>query len=466
MAMHRRSLDLSDSVKTIRGNWMWILLFVAVGALVSGIVSYLTPTRFQATVTQYVSAQTPGDSASNAYQGGLLSEQRMTSYADLMLTQRVAEGAIQRTQIGISSRDLLRNTDANAKLDTVILTTEVRDTSPANAVNLANGMADSFSELVAEIERPTDPNLLPPVVVRTVQPAVLAPDPVSPRIFENLLLGVATALVIGVATVLFWRVTDATIGSRQELEEVSSIPILGEIPEFDSGEKTSLFAGGESFAAEQYRRLRTNLQYLNPDVRSAVITVTSPEATDGKTTTICNLGWAIALSGSSVIVVDADLRRPAIATDLNLEPAVGLTTVLTGRTPIDRATQRHYSGLAVMTSGPLPPNPAELVSSLRMREMVSTLRQNYDFVLIDTPPVGPVVDGAQIAVSADLTILVCRYNISTIPGVQSAIATLEAVGRRPAGVVVNRVKNLARDSRYKTYSRSNLLEPGRSGSVS
>jgi capsular exopolysaccharide synthesis family protein len=195
---------------------------------------------------------------------------------------------------------------------------------------------------------------------------------------------------------------------------------------------------GDNRTAEDYRQLRTNLQFLNVDAPPKVIMVSSAVPAEGKTTVVVNLGLALAESGRRVVIVEEDLRRPKVIRYLGMVGGVGLTNVLAGAAELDEVTQSYGSiDLAVIAAGPTPPNPGELLSSSQMSSLIEKLRGAYDFVLVDAPPLLPVADSSGLAVIMDGVLLSVRHGSTTKEQLRQAAMTLERVGAKTLGVILN-----------------------------
>ncbi|QIK75252.1 CpsD/CapB family tyrosine-protein kinase [Nocardioides piscis] len=185
--------------------------------------------------------------------------------------------------------------------------------------------------------------------------------------------------------------------------------------------------------------LRTNMQYVEIDEDQKVIVMTSALPGEGKSTTAINLALSMALADRSVALVEADLRRPRLAPKLDLDGAVGTTSVLLGKVSLDDALQPYGdSGLQVLLCGPVPPNPSELLQSHAMETLLSDLRARFDLVILDAPPLLPVTDAALLANQADGAVVVVRHKKTTKDQLTHALERLEAVGSKALGIVVNR----------------------------
>ena len=191
--------------------------------------------------------------------------------------------------------------------------------------------------------------------------------------------------------------------------------------------------------SEAYRTLRTNLEFFSLDEPVRTLVVTSPGAKDGKSTVLANLAVALAQGGKRVILVDCDLRRPTQHTLFGLDNATGLTTMMLDEAAQSKPPLRETSvdGLRVLTAGPLPPNPAELLGSRRMKETLAALLKKADVLLFDAPPVLAVTDALVLAVRTDGVLLVVKAGGTTREHVQQAKERLERVNARIVGAVLN-----------------------------
>jgi capsular exopolysaccharide synthesis family protein len=213
----------------------------------------------------------------------------------------------------------------------------------------------------------------------------------------------------------------------------------------------------QSPRSEAFRQLRTNLQFVDVDRPRKVILVTSSMPGEGKTTTLLNLAIALASAGTRVLVIDADLRRPKASDLLGLDRTVGLTSVLAGRVRPEQVIQPWGGGVFdVLAGGPLPPNPSELLASNHMHVLLAELRERYDTILIDAPPLLPVTDAAAVAPATDGAILICSFKKTTRSQVESAVQALSAVSAPLLGTVFNMVPSSGPRAyaQYNSYYRS------------
>ena len=291
-----------------------------------------------------------------------------------------------------------------------------------------------------------------------IEPAVVSDDPVSPRPLLNTLLGavLGLALAVGIAAVLTY-VRDA-IRDPDDVQEVADLSTLGSISLMKGDRAASevyrlaALLYPRSGIAEAYRMLRANIEFAVVDEPLRTLLVTGSAPGEGKTVTAANLAVVFAQAGRRVLLVDADLRKPGIHVMFGLPNTRGLTTLLLGPAVDGREVihATEEANLQVMTSGPLPPNPAELLGSQRMREVLGRLAAGVDLVVLDSPPLTLVTDSAILSAFVDGTLLVIDARHSHRRTVQRGCEALDWAGATVLGAVLNRVPGGA-DSDYGGY---------------
>lgn len=281
---------------------------------------------------------------------------------------------------------------------------------------------------------------------QAITPAAPPTDPVRPTPIRNGLLALGVGLVFGIGLALVFEHLDDSIKGQDDFERhAGDVPVLAPIPSvpgWKDREGTRLVALHEpaSPSAEAYRTLRTSIRFLAVDRPLRTIQVTSPRAGEGKTTTTANLAVVLARAGERVVVVSCDLRRPRLHEFFGLSNDVGFTSVLLGEAPLSAALQRvnpDDDRLWLLASGPLPPNPSELLSSARASEVLTGLEGYADTVLIDCPPVLPVTDAAVLSAKVDGTLLVVAAGTTTTKQLSRTVEVLRQVGAPLVGAVLN-----------------------------
>jgi capsular exopolysaccharide synthesis family protein len=267
----------------------------------------------------------------------------------------------------------------------------------------------------------------------------------------NLILGLFLGLVLGVGYAFLRNYLDNTVKTLEELNNITGATSLGMIM-FDPDAKDNPLVAIEPRAvrSEAFRTIRTNLRYVNVDKPPRVITITSAVPDEGKSTTAINLAITLAQAGWSVCLVEADLRRPKMGKYLGIEMSIGLTSVLAGQNTLDEALLPWNRGLVtLLPSGSSPPNPSELLSSRQMKDLLGSLRQRFNVVIVDAPPLLPVTDGAIIATASDGAILVVRWGKTTREQLAAATAAITQVDGVVLGTVMNFVPSSRRRYGYK-----------------
>lgn len=206
----------------------------------------------------------------------------------------------------------------------------------------------------------------------------------------------------------------------------------------------------KSVAAESYRTLRTNLQYSSFDEEYKVIVVTSSEAGEGKSTTAGNLALSLSQGDKKVALIDCDMRKPSLHKKFKVSNTRGLSDVIIGKEEITSVFQRYNENLVIVTSGKVPPNPSEMLSSKAMTALIEALRKVFDYVILDTPPVQAVTDAQILSTKADGTILVVRAQETKKDSVNNAINLLKKVKANIIGTVLNGVE-VSKQNYYYYY---------------
>lgn len=430
-------MDLRQAVNAVRKGWWIVLVAMILGVAGAVGVTIKTTPQYASTVSFFVS--TPTNEGSSALSADQFATRRITSYVGLLTSDVVANRIASATSVDMTPAQIASAISGEADLNTVLLTATIKATTPERSLLLATGLADTFNAVVNEVD-PIGPDR---IELKVISGPTVNPAPVSPRKTVNLAIGLLGGLVLGLVIALMRSVLDNTVRQVAALRSLTGVPVLGVIPANRQVRKNPVLpdAQGQSIHAEAIRQLRTNLQYVDIDKPVQVLVVTSAVAGEGKSALSANLAASFArAAGRSVVVIEADLRRPQLSAYLDLEREVGLTSVLTGRVSLEDALQPWGAhGLTVLASGPLPPNPAELVESTAMTTLLNRLRDMFDLVIIDTPPLLPVTDGAVLARKADGAVLVVRYGKTARNQVATAMRSMLSVDARVLGTVLTLV---------------------------
>ena len=344
--------------------------------------------------------------------------------------------------------------------DTQLFTITVEGSDPAQVRDIANTVAAVFiqqqNQRLAQSQATN--------TVSVAQPALVPLRPTGPRLWLNTALAAVVGLLLVLGVVFLLEYLDDTVKTPEDLDQAVALPVLGTVMRFSTGDGVHPLGllldpeGGQTPVAEAYRLLRTNLAFsaLERPVRTLVVTSAGPG--EGKSTTVANLALVMAQAGQRVVVVDADLRRPSLHRFFELENRQGLTNLLLEQEQKGKAAsladylQRGpVAQVQVLPSGPLPPNPAELLQSPQFAALLERLQDEADVVIIDSPPVLAVADALLVAQRADSTLLVVDTGHTRADTLRQAVAALQPSGTRIVGAVLNKLSRRAGGYYYRHY---------------
>ncbi|WP_197378195.1 polysaccharide biosynthesis tyrosine autokinase [Mycolicibacterium mengxianglii] len=446
-------MNLQDFVKTLRARWVTVAVTLVVAVLGAVAITLLTTPLYQASTRLFVSTN-GGSSIADTYQGNRFSQERVVSYAQLLTGQTLAQRTIDKLGLGMSAGQLQDHVTATAKDDTVLIDVAVVDESPVRARDIANVLSDEFAVMVRELETPEDGARADARVV-VEQRASIPTSPVVPKTARNLGLGIALGVLLGIGMAVLRENLDNTVKDREVLEEITGTGLVGSVPlDRDRRKEPAIsFEFDNTNTAEAFRKIRTNLQFLAVDNPPRIIVVTSSTPSEGKSTTAINIALALAEAEHNVVLVDGDMRRPAIHKYLDLVGQVGFSTVLSGQASTEEALQKtRFSGLTVLTSGAVPPNPSELLGSQTAKKLLNKLAGQFDYVIVDSTPLLAVTDAAILAAASDGVLIMARFGQTKRDQLAHAVTSLEDVGATRLGAVFTMTPTRGGSSYSYAYS--------------
>lgn len=426
------TMELGDYATTLRKRWILIVACALLGALGGlGYTQAVTP-LYRSTASVFVSLER-SETVSELMQGASYTRDLVTSYAALATLPAVLDPVIDDLELDTTSRSLATRVTAMVPIDTTIIEIASVDGDPVLAAEVANAAAASLAKTVDRVS-PADATGDSTVQVTVVSPAQPADYAYTPNTRLLVAVGGAAGLALGVVLAVLLALLDTRIRTANDLPKASALTVLGAVPYIRTQ------AGDSDILMESYRRLRTNIQFLDVGTPVRSFVITSSVQGEGKSTTAINLAQTLAETGSRVLLVDADLRRPTLADRLGLEAAAGLSTILIGRATLEDVVQPYgMTSLFVLTAGDVPPNPGQLVESAAMAALIEEATEKYDVVLLDVPPLLPVTDGAILARHTQGAVVVARAKRVRRTQLTDSLDTLKAVDATCLGIVVNGV---------------------------
>ena len=463
-------MTLNDYLTVLRRRWVSALVVALAVVAASVAVSFALPSQYTAS-TQLFFGLRAGESASDLAQGSTFTEKQMASYEEVAKSPLVLDKVVSSLGLSTTSADLADRVGANAALGTVVLTISVTDGDGTAAADIANAIGQQTIATVGTLT-PQQADGTEAVRATVLAPASVPLEQSSPKVLRNIALGIVLGLLLGVGVALLRNLLDTKVRSETDVQALTDSPVLGALALDKHQSEHPLVAADhpDSQAAEALRRLRTNLQFVGDGSECETIVVTSSIAGEGKSILSVNLATSMADAGARVMLVDANLRRPAVASYLDVEAQDGLSSVLTGRAELDDVVQPwRDSSLSVLPSGPIPPNPSELLGSAAMYELLNRLTSSYDVVLIDTPPLLPVTDATVLTKMAGGALVVVGADRLRRGQLNDSLANLETAGAHVYGVVLNKVakRETKRDGNaYTSYDRAGSGSGARRGAAS
>ncbi|MEV0322970.1 polysaccharide biosynthesis tyrosine autokinase [Streptomyces sp. NPDC050658] len=466
-------MNLHEFLRTLRRRWRIVVVSTLLGlAAGAALTSAITP-EYEAT-TRLFAAPQGADTMAERSQYANVATQRVQSYAKIVASPRFTEPIVKKFGLADTPAEFADRVTAEAPPYSVLLDITVRDGNAEAAARMADALAKEFRKQMMLLETPEQrltkeeqakqeeearargeelpegPQPDPLTRLEVISAAQVPEEATSPRPLLNILGGLLTGLFAGAILAVVRESLDTTVGDTAALAAAAGLPVLGAIPYDRRAHQRPLAMTRDAYGerAEAIRLVRAGLQFARIDQQAGTILVTSAGPDEGKSSFAANLAVALAEAGGRVCLVDGDLRRPSVARTFGLVESAGLTTVLIGRASVDEVLQNTDSdGLSVLTSGELPPNPAEMLASPRMQEVLTELTERFDTVVVDSAPVLNVADTTSLAAYADGTVLVVRAGITPRRRIEEAVAALRAVGTPVLGAVLSMAR-IPKDQKY------------------
>jgi capsular exopolysaccharide synthesis family protein len=465
-------MEFKDYVRMVLAHWVGVVVLIALGVLAAVAYNQNQPAVYQASATGLITAGKSADTT-DASVNESLARSKVVSYAAIATSSSTAQQVVTNANLpvpvhpefkDVNPGSLISKISVSQPTDTVLIKIAARGPTPEAAQALADAWAQALAIQIEHVEHPNaSEEMLQSGTLKGMHMEVYASAQpgakVLPRTQVNLVVGLVLGMLLGFVYALIRKQFDRRLRNSEDVQKKFGIPVIGLIPQSSQVRQadgrqlflavTGAAASSSASTAEAFRKLRTNLAYMDVDHPPRVIVVTSPKQSDGKSTVAANLAAAIAIGGQPVTLIDGDLRRPTVADSLALVDGAGLTDVLVGRVKAEQVMQDHpdVPGLRVMASGAIPPNPSELLGSHVMASLIAELAKDA-MVIIDAPPLLPVTDAAVLTRSADGAIVVITHGGTLDSELQASLNHISTVHGRTLGIVFNRMRRRASGGYY------------------
>ena len=454
-------MTFEDLLKLTRRRIGTISAGVVIGLVIACVMLLVAPTTYSASAVAYVRVTVPSGDPQQShpdsyYMASQLANQKVKAFVSVVTSEVVAEDVIASLNLDMTPAELSSRVHASNEEDQLtILVTATADSSEA-ARSIADEVIRQSAVQVKVLEGETSP-----VELVLMSPATLSATVRRPSPLRFLAVGLLGGLLFGYAGATLTTLLDKRLRSPQDVTDVVDQPVLGMIP---TSEAITVLAGEHPVdyrAEEALRKLRTNLRYASIDKGLRTLVVSSALQGEGKSTLAANLARVMALAGKNVILIEGDLRRPALSGIFDISQGrPGLAQLLLGAASLDQAlTRTQVPGLQVIPAGDTPPNPSELLGSSRLTELVDYLAADH-VVIIDAPPILPVTDAVALAEHMDGLLLVASAGRTTSDQLRHTLSMIKQGGGTVVGIVLNRASSsdLGRvryaNEEYSEYVRS------------
>ena len=430
---------LDEYLKIVRRFWRSICVAVLVGVAGGVAACLLTTPTYTATTSIFLTVDN-SKTAGELAQGSTYAENQVRSYSEVVSKPYVLGPVIDRLGLPETPDQLAQNVTARVPAGTAVIELSVLDEDPARSAAIANAIAEQMITTVADLS-PTgstdQASVRATVIAKATQPTQWS----SPKVLQDLLLGAAIGLVAGLAQAVLRDRRDVRVLSEADLAAVTDVPVIGTVFEDRTTEQVPVATttGPSAHRLEAYRRIRTSILFSLADPSARSVMVTSSVPSEGKSVTALNLALSLGAAGRSVLLVDADLRRPALSRYLDLDAEKGLANLILAQAELaEYVVPTGAEGVDLLPSGPVPPNPAELLGSKGMDRVLRMAEQSYDVVVLDSPPILVVGDGVLLGRIAGATVVVAGSGQVTRPQLAATLNQLDHNGAKTVGVVLNR----------------------------
>ena len=445
--MEEKELDVSYILQTIWKRFLLIFLFIILGLGAAVFYNYGAPIIYESNTSLYVQ---PEVKASEVDYEGILTNQKMVkTYTEIIRSRRIINKVIKSLNLHLTYKKVNKMLSVTSVNDTEIITIYVQNENKQLAKDIANKIAEVFIEEIKETMEINN--------IKIIDKAIEGKEPVSPRIILNCLIGCAGGLFVGLALAFLIESMDNKIKNHEDIKKYLKIKTLGVVPHNSidnemKGKKKVYVSPNEvnlkiindptSVVSESIRMIRTNLNFLD----TKLINVTSTLPSEGKSEVISNLALSFALLDKKVLVVDCDLRKPKVHRNFGLTRKRGVSDLVLakGTHKYTEAVQTYTDpskkvSIDILTAGSKISNPSELINNQGFANLLKELREDYDLVLVDCPPISSLTDGVLVSKLCDGTVYVIESDRTDRSVIETCIEELNNNKAFILGAVLTKV---------------------------
>ena len=428
-------MTLGQMVEALQRRWKRVILLIVAGICGGALALAQQTPQYDSSAQVFVSSR-QDPSAQGVYQGGLFAQERVQSYVRVARNRPVMVAVIRALDLRTTPEALARTITVSAPMDTVLIDITARSPSAREAQRIAAATSKYFIQFVNALERPRG-NQSATINLAESQPAYVPRSEASPSKKLYLGGGLLIGLALAVAGALGAQALDSSVRVPEDLPFGTSV--IGSVPR--RATRGRRLPEEDSIRLEAMRQIRTALQFVNVDDPPRSFACLSARSGDGKTAVAVGLAIVLAQAGNRTLLIDGDLRRPELAKRFDLTTSPGLTDILVNGVPESRAVRAIESipGLDVLTSGPLPSSPSDLLGSVELKSLLRSWRETYEYVVIDSSPLLSVTDAAVLASEVDGAVVVARHGATSRRDLETALSYVRRVGAPVLGVVLNQV---------------------------
>ncbi len=461
--------SIKDLIALFLGKiWLIIAVTICGGILAFCVSKFVMPLEYSSHISMYVQSYTGISENADNYQNNISnSKQLINTYIEVLKDDAVMRAVADKLEEEFDEQTLQLDftlKDGNitpSSLRSCISITSVTDTSALTVTTTTKNpeVAAAICNDLASVAQQFIQDAVGVGSISTIDTAKVYESPVAPNIRKNTLMGMMAAFVLIILIIFLIDFFDNTIKDTGVLATKYKKPIIGEIQQFGNEKKKT----GEKYSrltdetlpfnvVESYKSIRTNIAFSLSTFDKKIFAVSSSNPGEGKSTTAANVAIAAAQGGNKVLLIDADMRKSVQHKIFGLKNKKGLSTAISKMSKVEECIQKQVmENLDVMTAGPIPPNPSELLASDQMALILSQLAEEYSMIIIDTPPVNVVTDAMELANSISGIIMVLHYGRTTVDDTEAAMKKIEFAKINMLGFILNDVKVKHRSGYYAKY---------------